>query len=180
MLEHMHDPLAVLQEMYRVLKPGGLVGIRSTDLAASLIAPSNATLDKAYNILAQIQAASWWNPFDRAPFPSLITRGGLCKDIGSASSETWGTLQTTQAVASVLIDELMAGNCRNGHSTRLGRHEAQMDNAANALNDWGEHPDAFFAVVWCQGVAWKEEVSNRRSGSSTGVTAWNKAFIADR
>jgi hypothetical protein len=34
--------------------------------------------------------------------------------------------------------------------------QAQMDEAARALNDWGNHADAFMAIVWCEAVGWKE------------------------
>ncbi len=34
--------------------------------------------------------------------------------------------------------------------------QAQMDTAARALKDWGDHPDAFMSIVWCEAVGWRD------------------------
>ena len=157
MLEHMQNPLAVLKEMYRILKPGGVVGVRSTDLAASLLAPSNATLDKAYATWVQYRQHSGGTPLIGREFRSLLRAAGFAKTIGTASSETWGSPEKTKGVMSVLLDEFTGPKITATATQQGWVDEAQMQNAARALTEWGEHPDAFFAIVWCEGVAWKEE-----------------------
>ena len=34
--------------------------------------------------------------------------------------------------------------------------QAQLDETELALNEWGNHADAFMAMVWCEAVGWKE------------------------
>lgn len=156
MLEHMHVPLSVLKEMRRVLRPGGLVGIRSIDLAATLIAPAEATLNKAYDIWLKYRQHCGGDPFIGRRLRALLREAGFAKTIGSASSETWGTPQLTQSMMSVLTGEFTGPKIAET-AIRMGWADpAQMDKAASALHDWGDHADAFMAIVWCEAVGWKE------------------------
>jgi len=156
MLEHMHDPLAVLTEMRQVLKPGGIAAIRCIDLGATLIAPADTAVTKAYDIWLKFRQHCGGDPFMGRRLRALLREAGFAKTIGTASSETWGTPELTPTIMSALTGEITGPRITETALQMGWADQAQMDKAAPALKDWGDHPDAFMAIVWCEAVGWKE------------------------
>ncbi len=156
MLEHLTDPAAAATEMRRVLKPGGIVGIRCADMRMSLPAPSDDTLDRAWNIYLKYRRHCGGDPAFGRRCRALLREAGFADTIGTASCDTWGTKQKTQAFVSFLLDELTGSEIKKVAIEKGWADQAQMDKAVTAINGWGEHPDAIFAVVWFEAVARKE------------------------
>ena len=156
LLEHLSDPLAALKEMLRVLRTGGIVGVRSPDWAGSLIAPEDQVLEHALEVYFKYRQHSGGDPFIGRRFRALLRAAGFVETVGSASYETWGTDDAVKAILDVLLEEF-AGPAIAKQAVEMGwADESQMEEARVALKRWGERPDAFFAHTWCEGVAWKE------------------------
>jgi ubiquinone/menaquinone biosynthesis C-methylase UbiE len=156
MLEHLTNPVLVVKEMRRVLKPGGIVGIRCANMSMRLLAPSDETLDLAYEIYLKYRQHCGGNPAFGRQCRALLREAGFTETIGTASCDTWGTKQATRAFVPFLLDELTGSEIRKIAIQKGWADQTQMDKAVTAINQWGEHPDAIFALVWFEAVARKE------------------------
>ena len=155
MLDHKREPLAILKELHRVLKPGGLIALRSVDLAATLIAPANTTLTRAFDIWLKHRQHCGGDPFIGRRLRAMLHGVGFTKTIGSSSSESWGTPEATQLMVTALMDEFTGPKITETALQMGWADQTQMDGAARALEDWGAHADAFMAILWCEAVGWK-------------------------
>jgi SAM-dependent methyltransferase len=58
LVEHLPDPVRMLKELHRVLKPGGLAGICSPDWGGFVLAPPSAALDSAVSSYISLQVSN--------------------------------------------------------------------------------------------------------------------------
>jgi ubiquinone/menaquinone biosynthesis C-methylase UbiE len=154
LLQHLKNPLAALEELCRVIKRGGIIGVRDDDLGSMIFAPLCPRMERALELFKKITHASGGDPFVGRWHRSLLRQAGFTRTQGSASVEYDGTLETTTKrgdLAAVLLEHMTETAVLSGLAS-----VDEMKALARACKEWGRRPDAFDAITWCEAIGWKE------------------------
>jgi SAM-dependent methyltransferase len=91
LLEHLREPLRALQEMHRVLKPGGVLGVRAPDYAGNLIAPEDPQVTRFWELYERLARHNGGNPRIGKHLRALLREAGFTAIESSASYDCWPT-----------------------------------------------------------------------------------------
>jgi SAM-dependent methyltransferase len=153
-LQHLDDPAAVLGEAWRVLKPGGVIGVADADFGGSIIAPASGPLEQAIGLMARLRRGRG-DPFVGRKLGSLLAAAHFADVHTSAAADCDGTAEATGRVGAFQsayfgATELQAYAVASGLATT-----AQCEAMSRAWLEWGRAPGAMWARFWCYATARK-------------------------
>jgi ubiquinone/menaquinone biosynthesis C-methylase UbiE len=135
--EHLREPHRALLEMKRVLRPSGLVGIRSPDWTGFLVYPHSPLLEQGIHLFKQIQIANGGNPYVGRSLKGLLRESGFSQITLSASYELFDDPAS-------FVEWLASCLEAKGHT--------ELRKKGQELRAWSEHPDALVAATWFEGL----------------------------
>jgi ubiquinone/menaquinone biosynthesis C-methylase UbiE len=153
LLIHLREPVAALQEMRRVLAPGGIVGV--SDPAIDRV-DGPPLVVAAVDLLYRAIAFNTGHNRSDEPYPHRrwLRLAGFDRSEGYAFINYHGSPQATRAYADFQIARLQAPVFR---STVLGRgwvDEPTLTAMIDAVRAWGDGPDSFAATTWSAALGW--------------------------
>jgi len=151
-LMHMRSPLEVLGEIRRVLRPGGIVGVRDPDVGTGLLIPTTPLMEQLRALRARVHQHNVGHTFVPSHHRRLLLEAGFERAEAGASVEAAGSLEETRRTAAWLEDQH-----RGLARTALAEgwvNEGEIDAMSAEIKAWGERPDAFSATIWCEAIGW--------------------------
>jgi ubiquinone/menaquinone biosynthesis C-methylase UbiE len=165
--QHLSDPVSALKEIYRVLKPGGFVGIRDDDVGSAIWSPINSLMEKGHTIFQEVWKHNGGDPRFGRRQRQALREAGFSNIKVSATCFCCETSEAVEEQSKFAIAMASAPNFRNQAVALNLCDEKFLDDLTEEWRKWGEHPDAFFAVIFCEAVG-----SDHISVSQTAETLY--------
>jgi ubiquinone/menaquinone biosynthesis C-methylase UbiE len=149
-------PLPMLTEVYRVVKPGGVVGFREPAFEGNLYEPPEGARHQYATLFIRMLQHNGSNPLVGRQLGALLGRAGFRHVTMSASYQSAGTPAEKQVAyersarlceEAVWMEQAMA----LGWISREAR-----DHLSTALRAEAADPAAFYAAAFCEVVGWKD------------------------
>ena len=153
LLWHLREPVRALTEIRRVVRRGGIAGVRDIDWGGRIHAPMTPVLEQWYEMTVRIRQRNGGNPFMARHQRQLLLDAGFARAEGSASVWSSGTPGETRECANFLKAQLQGFS-----KTVLA--EGWMDDTTlrevvSEIDAWAARPDAFYVEMMCEAVGWK-------------------------
>jgi ubiquinone/menaquinone biosynthesis C-methylase UbiE len=153
LVQHLNDPLKGVKEIHRVLKPGGVMGIRDDDHGAMIRVPSNPIFDQGYELFKRTWKHDGGDPLFGRRQREILRKAGFVNITATASCENYGTAEATRSfgeTAAGFIDSFAKIAIQLGWTDKETIEQIKQE-----WRTWGENPDAFYMLPFCEAVGWK-------------------------
>ncbi|PKB61156.1 MAG: hypothetical protein BZY79_05250 [SAR202 cluster bacterium Casp-Chloro-G4] len=150
-LEHLGEPLKALSEMKRVVKSGGVVGVRDTD-QGSHVYPESLKVYLA--AMQQMWKHNDGNPFIGRELRPLLVQAGFVSTQGSATVDCFGTAEGVKFYAET-NQSMIRGSYGSTMVERGIATRTELESFDDAFEQWKKRPDAFAGICYCEALGWK-------------------------
>ena len=155
LIGNLREPIRGLREACRVLKPGGVIGVKEFDHGGDIMYPQELAMAKYEELYQRLRAENGHNGESGRMIGALLLQAGFGELRMTATYETLSDPKVLQGAAQVFIGLLAEG----WSDAFTGRGWATAEDIQAMREAWlrfAEFPGALFVAAWCEAVAWKD------------------------
>ena len=154
-LGNLSEPGRALTEIHRVLKPGGVVGLKEFDHGGDITYPPEPAMVKYDEFYRRLRREFGHDPEGGRKIGALLFDAGFRDVRMSASYESLSGRETLRGAAHVFIGLLTEGWSEAFQSRGWATTE-DIEAMKDAWLKFAESPGALFASTWCEAIGVKE------------------------
>ena len=151
-LMHLREPVRALAKVRRVLRPGGIAGIRDTDWGGRMHAPATPLLEQWFALTVRLRQRNGGDPFMGRHHRRLLLEAGFARAEASVSVWSAGRPEETRHRATFLKAQL-----QGLAPTALAEgwiDQTTVEAVGAEIDAWAERPDAFYVETFCEALGW--------------------------
>ena len=146
LLQHVQDPVAVLAEMARVTRPGGVVAARDGDYASFTWYPASDGLDEWLRLYRLVARSNGGEPDAGRHLLAWAHQAGLSQVVASCTSWTFAAGPAARWWGHNWADRVLHSSITQQFLDSSEASPTDLAAIAQAWITWSEHPDAWFSA----------------------------------
>ena len=158
MVIHLAEPVTAVSEIWRVLKAGGLLALRDTDMDGHIVGNSGAYHARSYELFGMWHRHRGSNLNVGKSLRAILREAGFESVTVSASTEVLESPDEVAEHGDTFVG-LLTGNLGEVAVDQGWAARDELDQLADAWRVWRKHPDSFLVNVMCEAIGWKPETN---------------------